>query len=265
MTDAGELLTTLGRVKAWLGIPDDNTSADALLNVLIKSASAFVLNYLNRDSFELAEVSEVYDGYGNREMVLRRTPVYDVSALSFSGVPISAALGNGFDVPYSNGWVYGDGRLTLFGMAFPRCKHAVAIRYRAGYVTSDEAVVPADPWQITVTNTWLSDVGVTVDGVALAKVTGSPGSGEYSVSTSGVYTFNVAQEGGAAVILYSYVPADVEQAVWEIVGERYKYRDRIGQNSKTLGGQETVSFSREAMPQYIRELLQPYKHVVPVA
>ena len=41
---------------------------------------------------------------------------------------------------------------------------------------------------------------------------------------------------------YATVPAGVQQAVTELVGEAFRRRDRIGQTSKSLGGQETTSF-----------------------
>jgi len=85
----------------------------------------------------------------------------------------------------------------------------------------------------------------------------------YSVDEDGLYTFNVAQAGAGVLITYSYVLPDIEQAVWELVGERYKTQDRIGIQSKSLGGQETISYFQGAMSSYVVELLQNYRRVVP--
>ncbi|MEP7299158.1 MAG: head-tail connector protein [Burkholderiales bacterium] len=62
---------------------------------------------------------------------------------------------------------------------------------------------------------------------------------------------------------YASVPADIEQACCELVGLRYKERDRIGFVSKTLAG-ETVTFSTKDMSASIKTTLQGYKAVVPV-
>jgi hypothetical protein len=58
--------------------------------------------------------------------------------------------------------------------------------------------------------------------------------------------------GKVAVITYDYVPFDVSFAVTELIGEWYKRKDRIGILSKTLGGQETVTFSQKDMGESIR-------------
>lgn len=270
---AGNQLTTLANVKQWLGVDPSNTDSDAMLNRMIRVASAFVLNYLNRDSFDLTVYSDVYDGYGNTWMMLRRGPVYQIHAVSFSGVPISRASGNGVNNPYTGGWVLepeysvqGAQRLNFYGRATPRLRSSVYVQYSAGYVLIDELhTVPATPFQVVTDELWLGDVSVTDadDNTVFTKVTGAPAAGEYSVA-NGVYTFNAADADARVLITYSYVPADVVQAATEIVGERYRYLDRIGQTSKSLGGQETVAFSKESLTEFIRELLNPYKSVTPV-
>jgi hypothetical protein len=64
---------------------------------------------------------------------------------------------------------------------------------------------------------------------------------------------------------YASAPADVQQAVNELVGETYRRRDRIGQSSKSLGGQETISFSQLDMNASVKTLLAQYKALTPVA
>lgn len=272
---SGALLTTLPHVKAWLNIDQSNTTDDTFLTYLIKSASAFALNYMQRDSMAATVYSEMYDGYGNTFMVLRQFPAHEVLSLSINGKPVSAASGDGISTPFANGYVLEQAhsapsqqRLTLFGTIFPRARSSVYVSYKAGYMQADEShVVPVDPeYTVCTYNTWLEDEGVTLaDGTSLVlSTTPVPGPGEYYVDSTGEYLFNPAQAGESVQISYSYVPPDVEQAVWELVGERYKAKDRIGVNSKALGGQETVSFDIRSMNPYIRELLNPYKRVVPV-
>lgn len=63
---------------------------------------------------------------------------------------------------------------------------------------------------------------------------------------------------------YATLPEAIEQATIELVGEAFRRRDRIGQSSKTLGGQETVSFSTADMNATIAAALATYRAVAPV-
>jgi len=63
---------------------------------------------------------------------------------------------------------------------------------------------------------------------------------------------------------YASIPEDVAQACIELVGEAYSRKDRIGTNSKSLGGQETVSFSTRDMNDSIKTMLSSYVRRVPV-
>lgn len=76
---------------------------------------------------------------------------------------------------------------------------------------NETATIPATPgpYTVTVANAadFYLDLGVTVvsTGAPLKQVTGTPGTGEYSVNSgTGVYTFNAAQQGVAVVINYIY-------------------------------------------------------------
>jgi hypothetical protein len=266
-------LTNLANVKAWLAIDANNTKADALLQRLISSASSFVLNFLNRDTLTLSLYSEVYDGHGNTFMVVRKSPVWSVIALGLAGNPVPPATGDGFTSPITQGYrmepeysVLGSQRLNLYGYVFPRARASIALKYMAGYVKQNEPqTIPVSPYKVSTHDIWLGDVGVTLaDGTPLVLVTGTPATGQYAVDVNGVYLFAAADVGKQVLITYSFVPPDIEQVACELVGERYRYMDRIGIVSKALGGQETVSFSQAAMNAYTRELLVPYKQVVPV-
>lgn len=261
-------LTTLANVKAWLGIKTEDAATDKLLAQMISAASRFVLGYLGRPGLAAADIEEVYDGYGNNFMSLRQWPVISLASIGFFGINIDKpSTGN----PRSPGFILGSedlgpSRVTLWGHSFPRARSAVTVSYRAGYVTEECVNVPSAPFQVTPENMWLADEGVTHEGVALVRVKEDPETGEYSVSNEGVYTFAAADDGNEVCIRYSYVPADIQQAVYELVGEQFKYKDRIGIKSKSLGGgvSETVSYTDTDMSPYLATLLQPYKRVVPV-
>lgn len=63
---------------------------------------------------------------------------------------------------------------------------------------------------------------------------------------------------------YAEVPADIEQACLEIAALRYKERERIGQQSKSLAG-ETVSFYLQALSPTAKAALNQYRSVVAAA
>lgn len=74
---------------------------------------------------------------------------------------------------------------------------------------NEAATVPASStYTVTVSNgaTFALDLGVTLvtTGQALTQVASSPAAGQYSVSSAGVYTFNVAQASAAVLINYLY-------------------------------------------------------------
>jgi hypothetical protein len=63
---------------------------------------------------------------------------------------------------------------------------------------------------------------------------------------------------------YENLPPSLVQAVNELVGEAFRRRERIGQTSKTLGGQETVAFSTADMNAAVKTALAGFMAVAPV-
>ena len=64
------------------------------------------------------------------------------------------------------------------------------------------------------------------------------------------------------LISYGYVPADLRQACIETVGERFRAKDRIGIQSKTLASQETITYSAKDLSAPIKMMLSYYARVV---
>ena len=50
----------------------------------------------------------------------------------------------------------------------------------------------------------------------------------------------------------------------DLLAERFQYRNRIGLRSKTLGGQETMSYDINTVPKWAQQVLQPFQNVVPI-
>jgi len=62
---------------------------------------------------------------------------------------------------------------------------------------------------------------------------------------------------------YATTPPELEQAVIEVIALRYKERERIGHQSKSLAG-ETVSFYIKDYPDSVQTILNNYRKVVPL-
>ncbi len=261
-------LTSLSRVRSWAGVV--TTNDDATLTALISEVSRFILNYLGRPSlFDKSHV-ETLDGAGQSSIMLRYWPVTMISSLMIGSSGISAALdgsGNGFVLDAWDGMSGGTPqRLALRGYRFSRGVSNVKVSYNAGYKIANELqTIPAGGnYSITVNaphGNWGADIGITYsNGTTLQLVANSPAQGQYMVN-AGLYSFSVADAGQNVLLSYSYIPADIEHACVALVAERYRYRSRIGETSKSLGGQETVSFTQKDMPEFVRTLLQPYRRV----
>jgi hypothetical protein len=263
-----ERLTTLAAVKDWLDITTDDS--DKQLTRLIDAASQFVLNLLNRDSFQVRSYIQNFRGNGKTTMLLRNWPIVTIGSVGVGGSFVSASTIGNAGLPGS-GYTISDIRsapqsIDLYGSHFWLGAPS-QISYTAGFRTTDTYVIPDEnPIEYAPQSggQWSLDLGVTLDGVAAMKVAGIPVAGQYAVDEWGTYSFANADNGKTAVISYDYTPFDVSWAVTELIGEWYKRKDRIGLLSKTLGGQETVTFSQKDMNDSIRGSLQPYMNVVPV-
>ena len=64
---------------------------------------------------------------------------------------------------------------------------------------------------------------------------------------------------------YLATPPDIAQAAIELVCQRYRERTRIGEVSRAIGGNETVTFSQLDMSADVTLLLSQYRVVAPAA
>lgn len=109
---------------------------------------------------------------------------------------------------------------------------------------------------------------VTIDGTAIPARPSALGSGYvFSPTMLSLSGFSFTRGFGNVVVAYTAgfatVPPDLEQACVELIAFKYRERDRIGHQSKTLGG-ETVAFYIGDMPKPVQTVLETYKKVVPV-
>jgi len=268
-----ERLTTLAAVKDWLDITGDES--DSTLTRLIDAASQFILSWTSRDSFQSQPYTQTFRGNGKQSTLLKNWPVLSVSSVGLGGMSVSpsSAFVNGLP---GRGYFISDPRdapqsLELVGYCYTyQC--LCQVTYVAGFRTSQTSEIPAladgATYAVIVPNSggcWSNDLGVTINGIdAPLSDTGTPDVGQYAVDEWGTYSFNAADIGQVAVISYDYTPWVLSQAATELIGEWFKRKDRIGLLSKTLGGQETITFSQRDMNDSIKSALQLYSNVIPL-
>ena len=280
---AGDL-TTPQRVVAWMAAQP--TPAPSLFTALISSMSGLIYGKLNRGRVFSQAFTRVFDGVGNMQLVLPDYPVTSVLSVQVGQAAISAAANScyGWSLTPWDGNLPGQNSVLEFkGGYFPIGAQNVSVTYNAGYLVANEAItVPSgSPYTVTVAQQqglWSRDAGVVyaATGQALTPVASITMAGQYIPPTDalpGVYTFAAADAGKALLCSYSFIPAPLEEACIQMVAERYAYRTRVGEISKSLGGQETVAFQRgnpgraynrtTSLPPEVMDLIVDYISVVP--
>jgi hypothetical protein len=267
-------LVSLVDLKTWLDIAGSDD--DLLLGQVITQISRAILNFLDRPSILPGLYTETFDGGNDVALTLRQWPVNTILECSVDGIllppslPLAAGIGPQMGYVLEPPDVAPPGvmqRLLLRRMRFLRGVQNVTISYFAGYqISCENAVVPVmAPYNVLARapyGDWAGDGGVIyANGVQLAPVAANPSMGQYAVA-SGVYTFAPTDAGANVQITYGYIPADLAVCCIDWAAERYAYRSRIGQHSKSLGGQETMAFIVKDIPDFVASTLQPYRRVV---
>lgn len=270
-------LVQLAAAKSWLGV--STTTDDALLSALITQISRAIYNYINRSFVLPTNVVEAYDGNGREHLILRNWPVGAISSVVVDGKPIPPAPLMLAGVTPTPGYVLEQsddqppGAMQQLFLRGPHCFHKgrqnIVVSYRAGYeIVGESQVVPASaPYQFVAQSpfgVYALDTGASyASGALLAPVAASPSAGQYVVDpTSGTYSFSAADAGAAVAISYGYIPADLAQCGLEWVADRYRYKDRIGLSSKSLGGQETTAFQNRPVPDFVAASLVNFRRIL---
>lgn len=251
-------LTTLAAVKAYLSIA--TATQDALIASFIARESQQVQNYTSRTFPTVTRTLQALNGTGSSTLALPDTPVVEVTALEINGVAVHVST-DGVTYGYQNDESF----LYLVGAKFPAGRRNVTCSWRAGYEAEEAGTIPTgNTPTITPTTggTAITSLSVTDSGgIVYAKVAGGPTANQYSFA-NGVYTFNASQNGVAVTLAYAYVPPPVEQAVIEMVSQDLKGRDNVGVKSRSIAG-EVVSYSSGAMSVSTKQMLYPYRKLVP--
>ena len=269
-------LTTLAAFKSYAAIT--NTDDDAILSQLITNISRSVLSIVNRGTILPSPYVEIRDGWGERSIYLGNYPVYSINYLWINGLvvpqanlynPTSSFNQYGYFLDLVDPTPPGQPQLlNLLNYRYSRGHQNIQISYTAGYQQLAETqVVPSSaPYVVTANQyygMWGSDQGVTFNGTTLSVNT------DYTVGSivggnPGVYTFFPIHAGQTVSLNYGYVPSELTQACMDWVQDRLAYQQHIGQSSKSLGGQETVSYLVKNVPEFVMQVIYPYRTVVPL-
>lgn len=278
-------LTTVGGVGTWVNGADpqginvtQNIGFVASVVPLINAASRYMFNIMSRNSFLAHPVNEVRKGVGTDNLMLREWPVLALSSFSIGPLAIAAQTVDGATGYVLEAWDgYGAGnaqRLWSIGRCLSDGPAGNVINYVAGYAILDEpAAAAAAVWVQAPQGRFARDYRVkTAAGVLMTPVTGTPSAGQYNAPTSPTdpdqvpYIFSAADIAANLQVLisYSYIPADIDYACAKWVGEAVMYRSRIGMQSKSLGGQETVTFKIKEAPDDVVAIMQQFSRNISV-
>ena len=261
-------LTTVAGVKAWLGLPATPTPSDATLSSLVSAASRAIHSALSRPALLPRNYTETIDLEGER-VYLANWPVMQVNSVILDGLvvpPAGAQPAIGYLLQPADDAPPGRPQaLDLFGRRYNRLRQGLVVSYQAGYAIKGETwIAPAaSPNTITAAapfGAFAGDLGVgyASSGAPLHIVKIAPTAGQYAVN-AGVYHFSAADAGAGVSLSYAYVPQDLAQAATELAAERFRASERIGLRSKSLGGQETISYDVSGMSASVLALISPYR------
>jgi hypothetical protein len=256
-------LTSVQRVKDYLGLTNPANTSDPAIARLIIADSAQVINWCSNPFQRQAFTNARLNGTGSAWMRVPNTPIISVGALTLGdNTPVQVSADG-----VQTGYQFDDLNVFLYGGAFfPMGRRNIGLTYVSGYTTTETDFVPASN-MITPTAGGFATVdrGVAnaTSNVPYTLVGGNtPLTGNYSFS-GGIYTFNNADVGAHVTLSYDYAPGPVEQAVIELVGGDLKQRDNLGVSSKSLRD-EHITYLDKAMPASVQGLLWPYRKVVPI-
>jgi hypothetical protein len=109
---------------------------------------------------------------------------------------------------------------------------------------------------------------LTIDGAAIPPQTGLV-TGGYLYDDQMVYLAGYRFNWGRQNVIVNYVggyattPPDIEQACIDIIGDWFKYRERIGKTSEGIEGQ-SITFVNQSIPARAMGVILAYKRVSPV-
>ena len=265
-------LTTLANVKGWLGLT-------GLAIASISQANPAVVTLQTRPATPLLSgFSYEIDGItGMSQLAAGAYQITVLTPTTFS-IPVDSSAFSA----YTGGGVVGVTD-TLLSRLITACSAFIESWLnrtiaQANYTETRNGTGGA---QMILDNYPVTAVSaVTVDGIAV------PVRPPLGAGSSGVYTFNGSPGGyvfddqsvmisggcfprGFQNVVISYTagyastPADIEQSCIDMIGDWFRYIDRIGKTSQAIEGQST-QFVNVAIPSRALGILNQYRKVVPI-
>ena len=118
---------------------------------------------------------------------------------------------------------------------------------------------------IKVVNQPIVSVSLVQVGNSVISPRGDPCASGYTFDAALIYLsgwcFTRGQQNVTLIYTagYAQVPADLENAVAELIAWKYRHRDRIGVSSKVLAGETNAYF--QELPKHITDPIDQYKRV----
>lgn len=260
-------LTTLTNVRNWRTPTLEISADDVQISREITACSHAILRYLQRDTLGIREYVERRNGQNTLGMQAKNYPIVTIDSLSIGAQTIPVPTG-----PNGSGYVFEaeTGMIYLRGFGFPQGFQNVTIDYWAGFEQTDVGEAIGANGQINCSmldELWDSSQSVvySLSQEPLVPVKSAPTAGQFVPPTGpdGFYLFNASEAAVLVDIEYGFTPRDVEEACIDMVILEYNRRSRIGENSKSLAGENIAYYSSKAFTETILSRLEPYMNVVP--
>lgn len=195
--------TTRSNVKTHLGLASEDTSLDALIDLLLLEVDEVINGYTGRGDLTSSQATEYYDGTGRERLILRRRPVTAVAGIwvdqaAYYGNAAGAfpstsewTSGTDFALPRSDASEGNGGILIAIrnpdfggGGIWPEGRGNIKVTYTAGYAT-----IPKD-LTLAATNLTVLLVNASEKGQILSGET--IGSYSYQLLTADAYKAGAA-------------------------------------------------------------------------
>jgi hypothetical protein len=258
-------LTTLNNVKNWRTPVIATSADDPQIQREITAASKAILQTIQRNLTTKTYI-EPRNGQGTQGIKLLNYPVVKVNSLYIDGTQVQQST----SAP-TYGWVcnLAQGMLYLRGWVYTSGFQNIEINYDAGFLIPDEPATVGSDAKIQCSSLfelWSLDYAVKyADGTPLTAVKSTPAEGQYVPATApdGFYLFNTADVSEGVLVSYSYTEKDIEEATILTTILEYNRRARVGENGKSLAGENVTYYTQKGMLPVVMDRLQSYIDVVP--
>ena len=246
------ILTTKARLKTNLGIT--STSDDAMIDEMVREASAAVEAYCNR-IFSRQVYSEVVESYGGPYQPLYHAPVQVLASSTYNGSTVTDVSisdkdqgllfkQNGFNwTAQSFLGLLGGGRFLDFGHPIPQSEEKLwTFAYTAGYIVPSQNILSSNKMFVLASDDSFNSIDAGFPSLLKSgdiietsgfddkasngrfQVTGTPTTSKVVITSTDTLVAQTTSTGSSATVLFQNIPRDVERAVLEMSKTIYANR-----------------------------------------